>query len=713
MESRRTFIFAIFASLLFLIPNHSAHTFSEESPVYFNAASQNIKTKLAITDHAGGVPPDAHPFRQWMVTARIDELEVWTSAFELVSNITLPLPIREIDVSDEGAIIASLVPQGLAYLEIDDNGFILLFDVLSDGVWERLELGNGFLCAWNVLEKQIHVIDIIESDLTSMNLVPRAVMQGNMFAVDSDSMIVFNESKVIFWNRSVHQAPVRLASGWMPRWIDLRGSLLVWGEMSDFLDPVIVIGHISSLETQAKLETLAWFGGLGFPVAWNSEYLYLNTRDWYNDYSLVAIRTSNRSNISAVQVFDGSEYSHFRIRRIISAGESGFLALGMNFIEWWNITQLQPTRVQMIEYPGHITDIAVARNVYEPIVWGARGQMEVPEQRTWGYPVVRAGEPPIVGDIADLVVLTGRVTYEDGGGVRKFLSMPRMEMHPLPISSSSHPTAEPELYNGSLYRTNDDVLNRWSVDQDLAFEKETIFQFDSDGPRRHLRCLIDNYYLAADPNSIVVMDLNTLVYLESEIEFPDEPFMMESLDDKILVLAKEGLSSYQVQMDWPSSVELEFLGSIPLSADVFTVLGQTIYAANSTHVIKILVEGQGSFMMVESIYAPTSLRTNQGGDIEQTEPGDIVADEETGWIIRAAGAYGMWIIENLPSEHGTLNESSYSAQADYLTPLTIGFVGGAAPTLLVLAIIMNIRKHRLEFETAKAREKRLLEELGD
>lgn len=659
-------------------------------------------SELRVQEYIGGCPSDAVPFHDWLIVTFGDSIEVRTNSYDLVSSAELPLPTSEVVISNTGAIVVSLMPQGLCYLELDERGTLVLLDHLIEGQWEQLDIGNDFLCAWNIDDEQIQVIDIIDSQL---KLGPTLI--GNKFSVDSSCVISSNGYNTTFWNRSeTDTPPAPYPFLIIPRWLELRGALVFWWQWNSWFEYDLHVGDVSNLTVDGRIRKVGMFHGLrATTVACSADYIYLKTRTLngpYNHVGIVAIHISNPDNIRVAKVFDEILYSNIYDSRT-SGNEYGFAAIGLNFLEWWNIEELHPTLIRVHNYLGYLTDVAIADGVYDPIVWDGY-HTDVPDRREWGYPVVYPGNHPYLGDIADLVVLNGHSFNTYNSEISPLLTA-RLEPYLDSFDYRPHPTTEPEVYNQSFFnvrlesighRGYRNRLYRWTVNwTDLSIQKTRLLEIvDDDRPVYYLRTISDNYYLTVWRSSLLIINLDSLEQHKLDVEFPDDMLMIEYVDERMIILSSSGLSSYRLNIDLPETLDVDYLSHISLSADVFTINDDFVFVANSTHVEKIGIKNNGEFERLSSGLVPTKFLPNYYDETERTEPGDLIVDSYSGKIIRAAGFYGMCILDDFIVDNATITTTTLQEDV-FQYPLLVGFTSGLVFTLLAPIVVIGIQRLRV------------------
>ncbi len=645
---------------------------------------------LRITNQSGGCPSDAVPYKQWLVVLLLDSVEVRTSSYHLVSKLRLPSLTKEIEVREDGYGAVALLPQGLAYLRIHESGEIEFLDMIQHGEWEKVEFGDDFIGAWDVQEERLQLFEI-----NSTNITLDLTMECTVFSIDMSCIITSGLHQRVFWNRSeTDEPPVSsyIFSWYFPRWMELKGNLIAWWGWNDWFEPDLLIGDVSTIKTDGSFRILKSFYDLGgSTVAWGREILYLRTWSLTSPHpysGFIALQVSDSNNITFIGRFDTPEFQRVvESTRRISYSVEGFVDIGCNYIDWWSIDDVEPALVSRIHYEGYVTDVAVAHDVEDSIVWPAFGFNVPPAKRTWGYPVVHKAFPPVIGDFKNLIQLNGKVFYSNRTEPI-YMDSPRMVAYQSTLDHYRHPSFEMIGYNNSLYGlfwsgSSRMTLYRWSVNwTGMQIERTGLLSID----RWYiLRDIADGIYYACSADSFFVINLETLDNSTIQVDFPSECQMMRVVNDLVIILAGAGFYFYKIHTSPFEPVSLEYLSATSFQADVFDVHEDILCAANSTHVTLFDIDERGGLYKVSSIMAPTLIYEYENHDMEDSEPGDLIIDSVTGCIYRAAGAFGFWILE--PTKIAPVPTSITPAD-DSDSSVIIPFLGGFSFGVLIPSIII-------------------------
>ncbi len=676
-----------------------------------------------VTERFAGSPSIVLPFGDYLIVAINDQLELRNSTYGLVASVQLPYFVAEAVITDGGDVIVPIPNHGLFLIEIDEEMNLIILDHYESGTWTGLECGYDFLLASPSVSADVYLFDVsqgfivLESILTEGYSVP----WFGRFPYDAEGHLLVWTDLCDFhlWNHSsgvqrVVDIPFSIV---LPFFVSLEGGLLFWNGYWDFdyWFFATFIADIGNVWSNNEIVILHRYEGVhGNQVASDSEFIYMISRIESGSYpeGLWAINLTYPSDFHLID--DDYAWSTYS-QTSIAADETGIVLTGLNFIMQWAFIDLDLELELTVEYPGYITDLTSAYGIFDVAVWPAYEIDQQPAERTWGYPFVNPDLFPIVGDLADINAAGNHLFYRDYKRIQSLVN-PRMEHHSLPTFSwyyGIHPTAELSEYNGSLYNFI------WSASysyQLYVFDPETHYDSESEAvvgqllhelslsPRYYyMRTMQDDIYIAGSPSRLFAMNVTSLEYGISQASLPADSMMLQSCEDKLLVLS-DVITSYEKNGSWPLSPSLIYLSELDIDADVFTVSGGQAYAANSTHVHIISLEANGSMSLVDSIEAPTNIHQRSGyfPDPEDTifaEVGDLFVDPASGSIYRAAGTYGVWVIERTEhTEPPTTTTTTTTTTAttiepmDFLEALVRFSTGFGISLVSVLALSLVFRR---------------------
>jgi hypothetical protein len=451
-----------------------------------------------------------------------------------------------------------------------------------------------------------------------------------------------------------------------------------------------------------ELEPLKTFYGLyGRAVAWNSDYLLIDTNSLNSPYGylgFIAIRISPLSDISIVHTFSESIYSEIpKYRRIVSS-DSEFVGLGYNALSWWNASELKPTLIQRCTYSGYVTDVCFAHNNSDPIIWRPLIE-DLSNSPDLGYPAVWRENPTILGDIFDIHTLSDHAVYYDSDELRPLIinRMKREYVSNRQLMWKDLDEHEEALYkfvhryDSSQSPSSRRVLHLWKFDlQDMSIEDEILLDLPSEDRIGYGAGDIENgHYYIVSHNGITDVNLNTLGYSWTRISLPETLIDIKIIGDILVVLYSNCLVSYEME---PGTADyFNELSNITLSAQVMTAVNRSLYIANSTHITELSVEEYGFLEVSDSFYVPTSFcESMESGSSREGDHGDLIVDSFTGCICRAAGEYGFWIYK--PAREEITNTTPYLERLRLnISKFAISFTIGLESTLAI-GVVLYYRK---------------------
>ncbi|MHA2071536.1 MAG: hypothetical protein ACW985_07090 [Candidatus Thorarchaeota archaeon] len=670
---------------------------------------QHDLSALEVVNRVGGSPSDAIPLGNWLIIAVVDRLEVRSSTFEILSELVLPLPAAELDTLENGDLVVTLQPEGLALVSVSESGNLQLLDHYEEGTWTGLDAGDGIFCAWlDYREFQLFHI-------TNDEIKHGSIFQGLDFIVDG-SRVVWTGSYYYIMDTSISDSPIpfELTEVWgTVEFLEMKGDLLFWNErraMSPFF-PKSFLANISQvLEGGAPVRLGSIMDGMQQVVAWSSNYIYLK----YTGF-IAVMNVTNYDEIGWFGFPTYSQYSRIPSYDAISSNNLSFVCIGLNFIEWWNIIDPYPSLILERYFPGYLTDVVVAQDVLDPIVLKAFDVGDPAAQREFGYPFVSSDTYPIIADVVDLKMVDSHV-YEFTSDYPEILFEPRMDPQLIGLDTEEypHPTAESLVYDGLFYRIQHfkvpwslgqgrwhNVLFRWDP-ANLSVATELLRFRSYSKQEYYLRHLQDRFYLTGDAKTLIAINLDTLNREISGVELGSSPKIMRAYEDLLFVLDEAGISMFDRRSDWSVSIDLEFSSRINISADVFEVHSNWIYAANATHLMKLSYDTTGDLHYEESIQLPTLLHRPPGADeVEEQEPGELLIYPKRNCIYRTAGTYGMWIVHD--SAMNVLDATSTTETTPATTPATpyapsgfdlllvlLGGISGFGMVIVIFFLLRNL-----------------------
>ncbi|MHA1924560.1 MAG: hypothetical protein ACW974_01465 [Candidatus Thorarchaeota archaeon] len=708
--SRELVLGSIVIVLLLLMPSYSLPN-SIDKPIDSTPQFQNNQSTLEVVNRVGGSPSDAIPLRDWLVVLIADRLEVRSSTFELVSEIGLPAPGVEVDALENGNLVVTLQPEGLALLSLGESGNLQLLDHYEEGLWTGLDAGDGIFCAW-LDYREFQMFHITNDEIEN-----GSIFQSSDFVVEGSRVIWTESHYFCILDTSISGLPIQFQFqdffiGYGPSLVEMNGDLLIC-----YPDPPwsgIVIANISQVlhgGTPFIIFNIDNFDlNVQQVVAWSSNYIYYNG---WGSFGILNI--TNYDSIEGVEIPNYSQYSRIPSHDIISSNNLSFVCVGLNFIEWWDILNPFPFLITETLFPGYLTDVAKGQNVIDPIVWSAFYPDNPIYQRGSGYPFVSSDTYPFIADVVDLKVVDSHV-YEFTSDYPEILFEPRMDPHLIGLDTEEypHPTAESFVYNDSFYKLEyynlwreperwwQNVLFRWDP-ANFSVATEILRLEFPEKQEFYLRHLQDGFYLTGDADTLVAINLDTLDYIISDVDLGTSPTMMRAYEDSLFVLDETGISMFDIRSDWLSSIALLFSSRIEISADVFEVHTNWVYAANTTHLMKISYDPAGNLHYEDSIQLPTLLHRPPGADeIEEQETGELLIHPRSNSIYRTAGTYGMWVVHDSAMDVPDATSTTETPTTP-TTPTTTTFappdfdwtlylVGGVSGFAIVLVLYLISRK---------------------
>jgi hypothetical protein len=719
---------SIILAILGLIACNPAFQLSwEYSPITSNSTvSAQDDVSYEVTGRFAGSPSIVLPFGDYLIVAIADQLELRNSTYDLISSFQLPFFATEAAITDDGDVVVALLNHGLVLVDIDEPGSLKILDQYGSRTWTELKCGHDFFLASPSDSDDICIFDVSQGKII-LEGVPNEGMNDYRYRFSYDA-----ESHIVVWSegyrfhihdRSLNETLVirEIYIGGI-RWLDLEDSRIIYAGHNSFFYSDIAIIDVSQLFLSGGVELYIFLGGHdGYSMFHSSNFMYLRTYNSFGSSKLpyngyIALNKNNSSDIRKLD--DGLvESMHYFPQ---CATDDNTLAItGLNFIQVCSMEEFEPESAYIVEFPGYITDLTSAYGIFDTAVWPAYEIDQQPAERTWGYPFVDPDLFPIVGDLADVNVAGGHLFYRDYRTIRSLVS-PRMEYHFQPTYSNYygiHPAAELSEYNGRLYNF------LWSAEYDYqlhVFDSEANYDNETEAVvgqlahevsltsyRVYMRTMQDDIYIAGSPSRLFAMNVTSLEYGISQASLPAESTMLQVYENKLLVLS-EVLTCYEKNGSWPLSPSLIYLSELDIDADVFTISDGMVYAANFTHVHIISLEPDGNMELIDSIEAPTNIHQTFPWDPSPSEMifwevGDLVVDPVSGIICRAAGTYGIWVIERI--EHtepptttttttitSTTTTTTTTETTDFLEAIVRFTAGFGISLVLILAAAIVLRR---------------------
>ncbi len=699
--SREVILGSIIIILLLLMPNHSLSK-SMDNPINSTPQFHHNQSTLEIVNRVGGAPSDAIPLGDWLIVAVANRLEVRSSAFEILSELVLPLPAAELDTLENGDLVVTLQPEGLALVSVSGN--LQLLDYFEEGTWTGLDAGDGIFCVWLEYDEIFQLFHITNDRIEKGSTFP-----CSDFVVDGTRIVWRDYSNDDYiMDTSISDSPILFELTGVWRWVEfneMKGDLLFWTETSDFFPslPRSRLANISQvLEGDAPVRLGNIPDGIRQVVAWSSNYIYIK---YYDEF--VIMNVTNYNDIRYFVFPNYSQYSGILSYDTISSDNLSFVCIGLNLIEWWSILNPLPSPISEFYFPGYLTDVVKAQGVLDPIVWKAFDVGDPVAQREFGYPFVSSDTYPIIADLVDLKVVDSHV-YGFTTAYPEILYGPRMEPHLFSMDTQEyrHPTAESLVYDESFY-----MMQHYYLRHEPEPWQNALLKWDPGNfswaiwellnlkfPEKHefyLRHLQDGFYLTGDADTLVAINLDTLDYIICDVDLGTSPKMMRAYKDSLFVLDETGISMFDRRSNWSASIDLELSSRINISADVFEVHSNWIYAANTTHLMKLSYDTAGDLHYEDSILLPTLLHRPPGADeIEEQEPGELLIHPKRNSIYRTAGTYGMWVVHDsamdVPDATSTTETTPATPYAPPDFDLLLVLLGGISGFAIVIVIYLEI-----------------------
>ncbi|MFX1368164.1 MAG: hypothetical protein ACFFAY_06185 [Promethearchaeota archaeon] len=694
-----------------------------------SAVSAQDGVSYEVTGRFAGSPSTVLPFGEYLIVAIADQLELRDSTYGLISSIQLPFFATDAAITDYGDVVVALLYHGLVLVDIDEAGSLKILDQYGSRTWTELKCGADFFLATPSDSPETSIFDVSQERIIHERVLNEGYDPSrSWFSCDAEShIVVWTEGGRFHIHDRLLNETIVIRDNYIGSifWLDLEDNRIIYtGHNLEFNSEIAII-DVSQLFLSGEVELyLRLFCLGGWSLFHSLNFMYLRT------YSGAACSQSpylgyiaiNKSNSTDIRILDNDLIESTRYSPQFASNDNILAITGLNYVQICSIDGFEPESVNIIEFPGYITDLTSAYGIFDVAVWPAYEIDQQPAERTWGYPFVDPDLFPIVGDLADVNTAGGHLFYRDYRAIRSLVN-PRMEHHSLPTYSlyyGIHPAAELSEYNGNLYNF---LLSASYGYQLYVFDPGTYYDPESEsvvGQLLHeasltpslvyMRTMQDDLYIAGSPSRLFTMNVTSLEYGISQVSLPADSTMLQGYQDKLFVLS-EVITCYEKNGSWPLNPSLIYLSELDIDADVFTIVDNLVYAANSTHVHVISLEPSGNMHLIDSIEAPTNILQTFPWDPEAfetmfVEVGDLHIDPVSGAICRAAGTYGIWTIERIehtepPTTTTTTTTSTTTTTTTIIEPMnfleaTVRFSAGfgisLASILAVTVVLQRIRR---------------------
>jgi hypothetical protein len=673
------------------------------------------------------------PFREWLVVLNGSQLEIRSRDYQLVENLEMPSFGVELDVSESGDAVVCLSPCGLAIVTINDAGTAEIVDYVEHGRWKYPQMGDGFFCVQAEELEEIHVFEITEDGIED-----GPILDGYNPSVDGNKIAWLNDYEAFVWHVFSAEEPVLLQDNPYDlyfSYVRVLGNLCLsysYGYVGRYFRTDVSLVDISAVGSGGSPEAVEQMNiQLRNLMAWNDEYLYLTVLVYFGDRPVYRLRIFNVTepwHITYVGDVTVPLFSNIEHHDVISSNSVSFVCVGINFLEWWGIEDVQPQLIQKEYFPGYVSDLVYAGGVYDPIVWNAFDLPGEAGQRDWGYPFSEANLYPIIGDIDDMGRNESQVFYMSGSTPLMYYA-PRMEeffffnrfWQPSGTFYMSLIRDYAIFHEGYLYKLEriphvvistyhyETVLERWDLSNLTAPEILFSFNVYEDEPFLRYGAIDNGFFIgfdySDDGSKLHVVDLSSLEAYRVNLTLPSQeyPYLVKTFHEFIFILCGSGIYTYKRDSTWARQGDVELVSHLPLSVSNFIVTETHLLASNCTHFFSLYINSNGHLSIENSIILPMLTPPFKSHTLERFyshDRGDILVNPENGLIYRAGGTLGVWVLEftsetTITSSITTTTTSTTTTDFGALDNPWPRFILGTSlgiASIIILAVLA--RKHR-------------------